>query len=250
MAKERQDYEDHESSLTGKNGASVLAAETLRRGADRPADDPSPRSEERISVFWRVFGGTLLSIAALVVITVYNQFSGTLTDLRKEVNQLYEARAELLRKDEFNNRLSSVWMSIKDLQTTTQGLAALGERAKVLDQHLERQVRNADDDRKEVARKIEEVRKSGEEERKDILRKLEDNRKAVEAERADALRQLDEQRRNDTYERKELLARMDEQRRAFEDDRKEMSGKLQALAERLAKVEGRQAGKSQGTPKN
>ena len=123
MTRERQSYDDKEATLAGKNGANLLAAETLRNGAESAAAAESPRGEERLSIFWRVFGGTLLSIAALVVITVYNQFSTTLTDLRKELNQLYENRAELLRKDEFTTRLNSVWAGMKELQTANQSLS-------------------------------------------------------------------------------------------------------------------------------
>jgi hypothetical protein len=211
LTRERQGYDDNDASFDGKNAASVLAAETLRRGAERPpASTDTAKGEERISLFWRVFGGTILSIAALVVITVYNQFSSTLTDLRKEMNQLYENRAELLRKDEFNNRLTSVWNSMKELQTANQNLVALNERAKLVDQQLERQIKNADEDRKELCRRLEELRKAGEEERKEMHRKLE------------------------------------EQRTAFDADRKELARQVQHLSERLASVEGRKAGKAAG----
>jgi hypothetical protein len=225
LTRERQSYDDKEATGAGKSGATLLAAETLRNGAESAAAAESPRGEERLSVFWRVFGGTLLSIAALVVITVYNQFNTTLTDLRKELNQLYENRAELLRKDEFSSRLSSVWTAMKELQGTTQSLAALNERAKLLEQHLERQARNAEEDRKELCRKLDEQRKAAEEDRKETQRKLEEQRKLAEAERGELLRQLQDQRK------------------FFDEDRKELARQLQVLGERLVKVEARKAGK-------
>ena len=225
MTRERQSYDDKEATLAGKSGANLLAAETLRNGAESAAAAESPRGEERLSIFWRVFGGTLLSIAALVVITVYNQFNTSLIDLRKEMNQLYENRAELLRKDEFNNRLSSVWTAMKDLQGTTQSLAALNERAKLLEQHLERQARHAEEDRKELCRKLDEQRKAAEDDRKETQRKLEEQRKLAEAERGELLRQLQDQRK------------------AFDEDRKELARQIQALGERLVKVEARKVAK-------
>jgi DNA repair exonuclease SbcCD ATPase subunit len=233
LAQERHSYDDNDSLHEGNNAAALLTAETLRRGAECPPPSPDlPRGEERISLFWRVFGGTILSIAALVAITVYNQFSTTLTDLRKELNQLYENRAELLRKDEFNNRLNSVWTSMKELQTANQNLAALNERAKLLEQQLDRQTKNAEEERKEMQRKLEEQRKLG------------------ESERADLTRRLEEQRRTGGEERKELLARLEGQRQTFETEQRELTRHLQQLSERLAKVESRKTtGKVAGSGK-
>jgi hypothetical protein len=225
LTRERQSYDDKEATLADKNGGALLAAETLRSAAQPPPAAEAPRTEERISVFWRVFGGTLLSIAALVIITVYNQFSTTLADLRKELNQLYENRAELLRKDEFNNRLNSVWAGMKDLQGAAKGLAALDERAKLLEQQLERQARNAEEDRKELCRKLDEQRKAAEEDRKEAQRRLEEQRKLAESVRGELVRQLQDQRRS------------------FDEDRKELARQIQLLGERLVKVEARMTAK-------
>ncbi|MCI0458290.1 MAG: hypothetical protein L0Z62_15100 [Gemmataceae bacterium] len=199
MTKGRQDC-DGRQNLRDRDDDSVVAVETLRNSAESSAAG-ARKDEERISLFWRVFGGTLLSIAALVVITVYNHISDTLSDLRKGMNQLHEGRAELLRKDEFSTRLSSVWTSLKELQQVNRGLVALEEKARTHDQQLDRQARSAEEDRKDFTRRLEE-------------------------------------------ERKELQRKLEEQRKAHQDERRELTGKLQKLAERLAKVEGRQPSKA------
>ncbi|MCC6418610.1 MAG: hypothetical protein IT429_10280 [Gemmataceae bacterium] len=242
----RQDCQDRDHSM-GKDDDSVVGIETLRRGAEAAAQGDAPKGEEKISVFWRVFGGTLLSIGALVVITLYNQFSSSMTDMRREVNQLHEKRAELLRKDEFTPRIQSIWTNLKEIQQTSQGLVTLTEKTRVLDQQLDRQARNAEDDRKEVQRKLEEQRRAAEDDRKEAQRKQEDQRKAAEAERAELTRQLEEVRKALAGERKELLGKLEEQRKLHEDERKETARSLQVLVERLAKVEGRQGSKAKAT---
>src|SRR5262249_2588941 len=153
---------------------------------------------------------------------------------------------ELLRKDEFSARLTSVWNSLKELQSANQHLAALNERAKLLDQQLERQTKNAEDDRKDLCRRLEDQRKAGEEERKEMQRKLEEQRKLAEGERADHARQLQEQRRTAAEERKELLAKVEDQRKAFAEEHREVSRQLRHLGERLATIEARKAGKAGG----
>lgn len=125
----------------------VLAAESLRNAA-LPAD--SPRGDERISTFWRIFGGTLLSIAALVCITVYQQFNNTLNELRSAVAHLNEGRADLVRKDEYNSRNSSLWNGLKEAQTASAATVAVKERQALLEQQL----KSAEEERRELAREV------------------------------------------------------------------------------------------------
>ena len=45
-----------------------------------------------MSLFWRVFGGTILSIVALAAVTLYNNLSNGISDLRAE-HQVAQLRA-------------------------------------------------------------------------------------------------------------------------------------------------------------
>ena len=135
-------------------GSAVLAEETLRNGASQDNAAPAPKGDEKISVFWRVFGGTILSIVALVVVTVYQQFSGALGELRSDMVRANEARAELLKKDEFNSRMTSVWNSMKEVQNGQAAVTALRERAALLEQQL----KTAEDERKELTRQLQQLR--------------------------------------------------------------------------------------------
>lgn len=128
----------------------------LAFGALRAAEDGRAahgKEDEKLSVFWRVFGGTILSICALVAITLYNNLNSTITDLRSSVDRANEARsaavndlraeiakaaearataiidvraemakaaearAELIRKDEINPRITTIHERIQGLQT-------------------------------------------------------------------------------------------------------------------------------------
>jgi hypothetical protein len=154
LSANKPDCRDDQSSASGimaraRNNTAALS-ETLRNSAA----SAQGKGEERISLFWRVFGGTLLSIAALVVVTVYQQFSNSLLDLRNSITHLNESRAELLQKDEFNSRMTSVWNGIKDLQTANATVASLRERSALLEQQL----KAAEDERKEQARQLQQLR--------------------------------------------------------------------------------------------
>jgi chromosome segregation ATPase len=81
----------------------ILSAETLRSSSSRGAKDepPGKSGDEKISIFWRVFGGTILSICALVGITVYQSIAGNIHDLRNDLSQVKESRGDFTKKDEF-----------------------------------------------------------------------------------------------------------------------------------------------------
>jgi hypothetical protein len=188
--------------------APVLAAETLRNAAAAPA--APAKGEERGSVFWRVCGGTVLSIVALVAVTLYQQLSAGVnelrssvaainTDLRKDLTQLGQAHADVVKKDEFNGRLTTVWASIKELQPLAGAVGSLKERALVRDQQEKADAEVKEQLRKQVT--------------------------ALEA----AVTVLKER----------LTVR--EQQAKEEQARRELVQELQQLRERLANVEGRQA---------
>jgi hypothetical protein len=148
-------HDEEQSALVRVPNSAVLTAETLRSSGGFAARvEQSPKSEDRLPMFWRVFGGTMLSIAALVGLTVYQQFTGSLYDLRKEINALHEARADLVKKDELNNRLTPMWAALKESQTAGGEIAALKERCT----NLLDQLKTTDNDRKQLAAEVQKLR--------------------------------------------------------------------------------------------
>jgi hypothetical protein len=196
------------AAQVGEPHIPVVEAECLRSAADSIQATFKPaKGEERISVFWRVFGGTLLSIAALVAITVYQQLAGTLGELRANLNHLTESRAELVKNEEFNSRMTSVWSSIKDLQAQGATLTGLKERSALLEQQVHA-------GQEQVNTRLTTVCTA--------LKDLELPRESVSA-------------------LKERLALLEQQVKAGEEERKELTRELQHLRERQASLEGRHA---------
>src|SRR5438067_12533187 len=84
-----------------------VVMEVLRQGAEAGKDaEEEDKGAGRMSAFWKVFGGTLLSIAAMICVSVYQGFSGQVKelrhdlghlggDLRKDIGRMAEAQADL-----------------------------------------------------------------------------------------------------------------------------------------------------------
>ncbi len=160
MRETRTEQRNNQQSL----GATLLAEETLRNVMSTgkpplPVHKEEPKGEEHWPMFWRIFGTTLLSIAALIAITLYSQVTSGLNEVRNEVSRSDAAHADLIRKDEFNNRVleihgrsTSALNSLKELQAATA--SAMAQRSALLEQ----QVRAAEEERKELARELQRLR--------------------------------------------------------------------------------------------
>lgn len=121
---------EQQSSRFPDPQAALLMFESARGSVPdgRPARKAGKHGE-RISLFWRVFGGTLLSIAALVIITLTQQFANILTEVRQDLNRMHESRGGLARREELD-------MILKELQAGATGIAGLRERSLRLEQQL------------------------------------------------------------------------------------------------------------------
>jgi hypothetical protein len=142
---------DGPSAFTDSERHLILAAETLRAGDTPPKAVPAgEKTEEKISLFWRVFGGTILSITALTVISAYQSLAKGIDELRGDVGRLREAGGDYIKKDEFNNRTTMIWNSIRETQAIDPKVTVLQNRATT----LEAQLAAAEHERKDLVREL------------------------------------------------------------------------------------------------
>jgi chromosome segregation ATPase len=118
--------DDEQTDRSGE----VLAVETTRSAAQSSAAkaETTKKEDEKIHVFWRVFGGTILSIVALVAITLYNNLNGGINELRQELSREREARAALVKKDDADARAKSQWDRIRLVEGYKLDIEAVKER--------------------------------------------------------------------------------------------------------------------------
>jgi DNA repair exonuclease SbcCD ATPase subunit len=125
MLQKRADHDEEGIDRTG----TMAALETARSSAESGGKAAAPKKEEEhVSLFWRIFGGTILSIVALVSITLYNNISSSISELRAEVSREREARAELVKKEEFNTRVTAQYERIRGIDAVKVELEGLKEK--------------------------------------------------------------------------------------------------------------------------
>ncbi|MFO0970115.1 MAG: hypothetical protein U0793_31575 [Gemmataceae bacterium] len=119
-----------------------------------PSGKKTARRRQKISLLWQVFGGSILSIVALVVLTAYSQLTSMVTDLRRDMN---DVQVNGLKKEEFTTRLNAMWTGLKELQAANASLLSLNERAKVMDQQIARQAAGVEEQRKDLQSRIDDL---------------------------------------------------------------------------------------------
>ncbi len=218
-----------------RNADSLLMVESLRSAdaAGRATDEPPPAKakksdEESISLFWRVFGGTIVSIAALVFITLYNNLSGGIAELRSEVARVNEAKGEFAKKDDVN--------AVRVQATTHAGYRAeidsLKERASKYRLELE-------DAKKALTVSIDGMRKdvAAVELLKERLAAVTADLKAARDDAVKVRADVDKNQAADNERRD----RRDVQMKQLDETLKEMAKTVQETREKLARLEGQQS---------
>ena len=211
--------------------ASRLAAMTKSSQPEKP--------EEKISIFWRVFGGTILSIVALVLITLYNGVNNSInevrsasnalaTELRGDVTRINEARVEYVKKDDVQTRLSTAYQRIQDLQTK---LEAANVAVNGFKEQLATSSEKQSTARKEL-READEAAKTATAGLRDRVNALETMCKAAEVDR----KAVATAQETAAGLANKLAAREDQLKR-FEESYKESQRDVTALRERLVKLE-------------
>lgn len=205
------------------------------------ASEPAKKTsdEEKMHVFWRVFGGAILSIVALIGITLYNNVQSNITELRSEIGKNNEARGDFVRKDEFNTRLTSSHERISTLatQNSTQNVTIVSLKAD-LDAVKDRLTK--------AAAELENIRKDAVviETLKEKLTTLTADLKVV---REDALKSKTEIEKNQSADQERKTYR-DTQAKEFEKTLKELYAVVQDCQVKLARIEGVQAAKPTEKP--
>jgi hypothetical protein len=202
----RRTDSDRNDSTEHMNPTSV--SETLRSSSNhRRSTEAAKGGDEKVSMFWRIFGGTILSIFALVLITAYQSHANALHELRTDISRANEARADMVKKDEFGASKTKIWDKFQDVQKEMlaeskdahDGQVTLKERLAQFELQLN--------------------------EGKTAQKEMQTLRQTVTA--------LQEQ-----------AVLHDRQAKQADEERKELTKEIQALRERLAKVEARKEAES------
>jgi regulator of replication initiation timing len=111
----------------------TLPAATSAAAGSAPAV-PRKSDEEKVSLFWRLFGGAVISMACLGGFTLYNTLTSSIAELRAENSRLKEDAAALRTRaddnrreiDSMKERLSKYRLEMdaakKDAGTATDGV--------------------------------------------------------------------------------------------------------------------------------
>jgi hypothetical protein len=98
----------------GANGAPAEAKKEEKK------EDKPKKPEEQMPLFWKLCSAALVSVTALIVVTLYNQLSATASQMRSDAGQLRsdigQLQNDLIRRDDYNQKVEQMINSIKEVQ--------------------------------------------------------------------------------------------------------------------------------------
>jgi hypothetical protein len=97
------------------------AEEEKEKKAAHPREDTTP-------LFWKLCSAALMSVAAMIAVTLYNQLSSSVGSLRNELHSLRERSGDLVRKDEYNNRNVALAATIQRVEANNKANLARWEK--------------------------------------------------------------------------------------------------------------------------
>jgi hypothetical protein len=119
-----------------------------------PAGAATPRKEKRLSLWWGISGGTILSAVGFVALALFEQYNDGLTELRNDLKHFNESSGDLVKKEEWRNRMTIIKSAFKDLQAAN--LAGVAREARV--GQVEQQLKAYAEERKEMACEMQRLR--------------------------------------------------------------------------------------------
>ena len=263
VAMKRIEQDDQAPTTGSTPDATAVEFQAMRLATHpTPGHDEAHAGEDRFTLFYRVFGGTILSIVALAAVTVYNGLSNNISEVRAELNRVNndlrgevaranEARADLVRKDEFNTRQTTVWDGIKTIQAQNlaQTTAVSSQRGdqEAMKERVAKVAADFDAFRKESTLAAEAVKKDTalitDTLKKDVaaLDTLKDKLTALATDmkltRDDIGRMRTELDRNEVHDNDRKESR-DKQYKVFDDTTRELLKAVQDCREKIARLEG------------
>jgi len=210
--------------------------------------------DSKISVFWRVFGGTILSIVALVSITLFNSIQSSISELRadaarareslaaavkrEDFDREREARGSLAKKDDVDARVKTLYERIRVIEGYKGDIEAVRERASTA-------VLAVDALKKDVGASVDAKRRDSA-----TLEVLRERFAVLNGEvklATDAAQRVQAEIEKNKAGDMERKSARDSQARSFEESLRELQRAVQDCREKLARLEG--AGPPVRTPR-
>ncbi len=102
----------------------ALAHEPAPHAEPKKEEKKEKKPEDQVPLFWKLCSAALVSVSALVVVTLYNQLNATAGQLRTENaflrTELSQLRTDLVSKDDYNTRIEQIAFGIKEIQAANK----------------------------------------------------------------------------------------------------------------------------------
>jgi len=110
-----------------------------------------PKKNAGLTLFWGISGGSAIGAVGFVLLTLYQQYDNSVTELQRDVKHFNESCADLVKKEEIKGRFKTFWELMdkqgKELNEKSQRLTL-----------LEHDLTTREEERKQLAIEVQRLR--------------------------------------------------------------------------------------------
>jgi polyhydroxyalkanoate synthesis regulator phasin len=150
----REGSHDHDiPAYLGRDATVTFVSEALRASQSPPAA-ATTKAEEKVSLVWRIFGGSIISVCALVVIQAYQVLNAGLIELRSDQSRMRELATDFVKKGDMSDRTNQLWTRVQELHNVAAQVTVATNKLALVEQQLTA----AETERKELAKELNALR--------------------------------------------------------------------------------------------
>jgi len=151
-----------ENKKVESQGVDLSAEQQL--GVTVASQSVDTNHHDDVPTVWKIFGGAIVSIIFMLIVTIFGYIITNLNNVQSSINCL---NADMVKKTEFNDRLTHVWQKVSQVDVLKDRTEAIEKRCPTIDtlkeksattdqriNMLENQVKSLQEENKTQAREI------------------------------------------------------------------------------------------------
>jgi hypothetical protein len=103
--------------------------------ASQPTEAAIPHPETDVPTIWKVFGGAIVSIIFMLIVTIFGYIFNNAQNIQNNINTL---NAESVKKTELNDRITTIWQTLRQVDVLKDRLDIVEKRLPAFDSMKEK----------------------------------------------------------------------------------------------------------------
>lgn len=116
-----QDRDRRDDQFTPEGEVNLNAEQILGATVSAQATD----NKEDVPVIWKIFGGAIVSIIFMLIITIFGYIINHVNNIQSSVNSI---NSEMVKKQDVDTRVTNIWATLRQVDSLKDRLSLVEQR--------------------------------------------------------------------------------------------------------------------------